>query len=126
MKLEEGEVYRTKDLRKLSSNPTRLAQRLVQEGKLLKLRNGLFQVPKKGAFGCVPPSEDAILKALFGSRPYLKTGPSVWNSLGLGTTAVETIPLVYNKTKTDAFSPLTWELVDEQMGYNSFAAPVMV
>lgn len=100
MKLEEGEVYRTKDLRKLSSNPTRLAQRLVQEGKLLKLRNGLFQVPKKGAFGCVPPSEDAILKALFGSRPYLKTGPSVWNSLGLGTTVVETIPLVYNKTKT--------------------------
>lgn len=100
MKLKEGEVYRTKDLKKLSSNPTRLAQSLVQEGKLRKLRNGLFHVPKKGAFGDVPPSEDAILKALFGSRPYLKTGPSVWNSLGLGTTAVEAIPLIYNKSKT--------------------------
>lgn len=100
MKLKEGEVYRTKDLKKLSSNPTRLAQSLVQAGKLMKLRNGLFHVPKKGVFGDVPPSEDAILKALFGSRPYLKTGPSVWNSLGLGTTAVEAIPLIYNKSKT--------------------------
>ena len=100
MKLEKGRVYRTKDLKKLSSNPTRLAQDLVQEGKLRKLRNGLFYVPKKGAFGDVPPSEDAILKALFGSNPYLKTGPSVWNSLGLGTTAIEAIPLVYNKSKT--------------------------
>ncbi len=26
---------------------------------------------------------------------------------------------------TYAFSPLTWEIVDEQMGYNSFAVPVM-
>ena len=24
---------------------------------------------------------------------------------------------------TYAFSPLTWEIVDEQMGYNSFARP---
>lgn len=100
MKLKEGKVYRTKDLRKLSGNPTRLAQNLVQEGKLRKLRNGLFYVPRKGAFGDVPPSEDAILEALFGGKPYLKTGPSVWNSLGLGTTAVEAIPLVYNKSKT--------------------------
>ena len=100
MKFKEGRVYRTRDLKKLSSNPTRLAQNLVQEGKLRKLRNGLFYVPKKGTFGDVPPSEDAILKALFGSNSYLKTGPSVWNSLGLGTTAVEAIPLIYNKSKT--------------------------
>jgi hypothetical protein len=48
----------------------------------------------------VPPTEAALLAAFFRGRPYLRTGPSVWNTLGLGTTGVEAVPLVYNTTQT--------------------------
>ncbi len=95
-----GKVYRTQDLAKYDSNPTRLAASLVKRGLLRRLRSGLFYAPKRGAFGEVPPSEAALLKGYFGDKPYLRTGPSVWNALGLGTTAVESVPLVYNTTKT--------------------------
>ena len=96
----QGKVYRTRELAKYDSNPTRLAASLVKRGLLRRLRSGLFYAPKRGAFGEVSPSEAALLKGYFGGKPYLRSGPSVWNALGLGTTAVESVPLVYNTTKT--------------------------
>ncbi len=100
MTLKKGKVYRTQDFAKYGSNPTRFASALVKNGSLIRLQNGLFHAPKQGAFGIVPPSEAALLKGHFGSKPYLVTGPSVWNTLELGTTGVESLPLVYNTTKT--------------------------
>lgn len=100
MKPTEGKVYRTQELAKYGNNPTRLATSLVKRGLLKRLRSGLFYAPKRGVFGEVPPSEAALLKGYFAGKPYLRSGPSVWNALGLGTTAVESVPLVYNTTKT--------------------------
>lgn len=99
-RLRMGRVYRTEDLSRFDRNPTRLASKLVREGKLRRLRKGLYHAPRWSAFGEVPPSEDELLRAFFRGRPYLRTGPSVWNTLGLGTTAVEALPLVYNTTRT--------------------------
>lgn len=48
----------------------------------------------------MPPSESELLRAFFRGEPYLRTGPSVWNTLGLGSTTVEAVPLVYNTTRT--------------------------
>jgi hypothetical protein len=48
----------------------------------------------------VPPSRDEILRAFFDGNPYLVTGSTAWNSLGLGSTAVFAVPLVYNTTRT--------------------------
>lgn len=98
--IRKGRVYRTEDLSRYDTNPTRLASRLVREGKLRRLRKGLYYAPRQSAFGEAPPSENELLRAYFRGRPYLRTGPSVWNSLGLGTTAVEAVPLVYNTTRT--------------------------
>ncbi len=100
LRLEPGRVYRTEDLGRYDSNPTRLAGKLVRSGLLRQLRKGVYYAPEQSAFGEVPPSEAQFLKSLFRGRPYLRTGPSVWNTLGLGATAVEAVPLVYNTTRT--------------------------
>lgn len=91
-----GTVYRTRDLQACGQNPTRL----VHEGRLRRLQTGLYYAPRRSSFGPVPPSEEELLRAWFGDRPYLRTGPSVWNALGLGSTSVEVVPLVYNTIRT--------------------------
>jgi len=99
-RLRAGKVYRTEDFRSCTRNPTRLVARLVAQGRLRRLRKGLYYAPRRSAFGDVPPSGNEFLRALFRGRPYLVTGPTVWNGLGLGSTSVETVPLVYNTTRT--------------------------
>ena len=98
--LRLGTVYRTKFFRKYGENPTRLAARLVSEGRLEKLRSGLYYAPRTSRFGVVPPSDRELLRAFFGGSPYLVTGPSVWNTLALGSTSVANVQLVYNLERT--------------------------
>ena len=59
---EAGRVYRTRELRRWSANPTRLALRLVREGKLRRAAHGLFYVPVPSRFGPAPPAEEEILR----------------------------------------------------------------
>ena len=99
-KLREGKVYRTEYFRRFDKNPTRFVSKLAKRGDLQQLRKGLYHVPRPSAFGEVPPSESGLLSAFFRGRRYLRTGPSVWNTLRLGTTGVEAVPLVYNTTQT--------------------------
>ena len=40
--LQPGRAYRTRDLRAWSANPTRLARRLVGEGRLREAARGLY------------------------------------------------------------------------------------
>ncbi len=98
--LRSGTVYRTKFFSKYGKNPTRLASRLVNEGRLERLRSGLYYAPRRSRFGVVPPSDKELLRAFFDGAPYLVTGPSVWNTLALGSTAVANVQLVYNKERT--------------------------
>lgn len=100
LNLRPGKVYRTEYFRRFDKNPTRFVSKLVKRGELRPLRKGLYHAPRPSAFGAVPPTEAALLAAFFRGRPYLRTGPSVWNTLGLGTTGVEAVPLVYNTTQT--------------------------
>ena len=101
--LQPGKVYRTAELATWSANPTRLAARLVQRGELVRLRHGLFSVPRRSRFGEVPPSDDALLDALLDDSPYLITGPPRWNALGLGATALFASTLVYNTRRSGVF-----------------------
>ncbi len=98
--LRPGTVYRTKHFAKYGKNPTRLVTRLVDEGRLEKLRSGLYYAPKGSRFGVVPPSNDELLRTFFDGASYLVTGPSVWNTLALGSTAVTNVQLVYNQERT--------------------------
>ncbi|MDP2959603.1 MAG: hypothetical protein Q8N53_24575 [Longimicrobiales bacterium] len=98
--LQPGRVYRTEEFKPFDANAGRVVRRLVAKGLLEALRKGLYYAPLTSSFGPVPPSESTLLHAFFRGRPYLRTGPSVWNSLSLGTTAVEVTPLVYNTTRS--------------------------
>ncbi len=101
--LHPGQVLRTKQLSAWSANPVRLAQRLVRDGHLLKLSHGLFAVPKRGRFGFVPPDLPTLVAAFLEGSPFVETGPSAWNTLGLGSMALWSHSLVYNTKRSGEF-----------------------
>jgi hypothetical protein len=101
--LDAGRVYRTRELARWSANAPRLAKRLVVEGELKPLAHGLFAHPKRGRFGAVPPSDDEVMRAFLEDSPFVFTGPTRWNALGLGTTAVFAETLVYNTKRSGRF-----------------------
>ena len=102
--LEPGRVYRTRELARWGANAPRLALRLVREGALVPLAHGLFAAPQTSRFGAVPPTDEAVLRAFLDREPFVFTGPERWNALGLGTTAVFAMPLVYNTKRSGRFT----------------------
>ena len=101
--LVPGRAYRTRDLRPWGANLTRLARRLVAEGKLREAARGLYYAPLVTRFGAAPPSSEELLRAFLGGEPFLLTGPPYWNALGLGSTAMFALTLVYNTRRSGAF-----------------------
>ena len=99
--LKPGKVYRTADLRRWGKNPTRLARRLEEAGKLQPLPvQGLYVCPRRSRFGTVPPKDEEVLDAFLKRSPYVFTGPTQWNRLGLRSTAVFADTWVYNTKRT--------------------------
>ena len=101
--LRKGRVYRTADLSRWGRNPSRLARRLVQEGTLTRLGQGLFVSPRKSKFGWAPPNDEELMRGFLGGARFLMTGPERWNPLGLGSTAVFPARLVYNTKRSGEF-----------------------
>jgi len=101
--LEPGRAYRTREFRRWGANPTRLARRLVGEGKLREAAHGLFYAPFRSRFGDAPASEAEILRAFLDDTPFVITGPPRWNALGLGSTSMFAAALVYNTRRTGDF-----------------------
>ncbi len=101
--LQPGKAYRTRDLAPWSANAPRLAKRLVREGVLLPLAHGLYMAPETSRFGPVPPSDLELMRRFLDDSPFLFTGPEHWNALGLGSTAVFAMPLVYNTKRSGTF-----------------------
>lgn len=102
-KLVAGRVYRTRDLLSWGRNAPRLASRLVDEGALVQLAHGLFVHPRRGKFGEVPPTDEELMRGFLDGAPFVFTGPSRWNALNLGSTAVFAHPLVYNTKRSGTF-----------------------
>jgi hypothetical protein len=101
--LDPGRAYRTRDLRRWSANPTRLARRLVVEGALCEAARGLYYAPHRTRFGLVCASDEELLRAFLGGERFLLTGPPYWNALGLGATAMFAVTLVYNTRRSGEF-----------------------
>jgi len=99
-----GQVLRTEDLRQWSANPSRLGKRLVLEGKLEFLKQGLYLAPRSSKFGKVPPDNQALLQSFLKNTPYIETGPAAWNALGLGSTSLFAGALVYNTKRSGRFT----------------------
>ncbi len=102
-RLKAGRVYRTRDLAPWGKNASRLARRLTRDGQLVRLGHGLFSRPRRGRFGTVPPSDEESMRAFLDGGPFVFTGPDRWNTLGLGTTAVFPMPLLYNTKRSGTF-----------------------
>lgn len=102
--LEPGRVYHRRDLAAWGADAPGLARRLVAEGTLVPLAHGLFAHPRPSRFGPVPPGDEEIMRAFLNGGPFVFTGPERWNALGLGTTAVFAIPLVYQTKRTGTFT----------------------
>lgn len=101
--LEAGRAYRTRDLRRYSANPSRLARRLVTEGKLARAAHGLYYAPVPSDFGPLPATDEELLRAFLGGARFILTGPPYWNALGLGSTAMFATKLVYNLSRSGEF-----------------------
>ena len=102
-KLKAGRAYRTRDLARWVKNPSRLAQRLVREGRLREAAPGLYYAPVPSKFGPAPVSGEVLLRTFLDNEPFLISGPPRWNSLGLGSTAMFASTLVYNTRRTGNF-----------------------
>lgn len=99
-RLIPGRAYRTADFRRYGKNPARLAQRLVAEGALQQVGRGIYVRPLESKWGPAPATEHALMRAFLDESPFLITGPPIWNTLGLGSTAVFAVTLVYNHKRT--------------------------
>ena len=98
--LRAGHAYRTRDLARWGKNPTRLARRLVHEGRLCEAAHGLYYAPIASRFGPAPVPDEVLLRAFLDGEPFLISGPPRWNALGLGATAMFAATLVYNTRRT--------------------------
>lgn len=61
-----------------------------------KLSQGLYYHPKQSAFGATPPDEQDMVRVFLKDNRFLITSPNLYNSLGVGTTHLYNIKIVYN------------------------------
>jgi len=101
--LRPGQVYRREDFAGLSNAVDRHLRELVDMGKLQKLAQGLYHVPKQSAFGPVPPPDDQLVNGFLRDKEFLVFSPSSYNALGLGTTQLYNQTLVYNHKRHGIF-----------------------
>ena len=102
--LRPGRVYRRADLARWSKSVDRHARALVAEGVLQKLRNGLYYYPRVSGFGPVPPDERELVRGFLKEDDFLITSPNAYNALGVGTTQLYKIRVVYNRKRHGRFT----------------------
>lgn len=101
--LKAGHVYRREDLARLSTAVDRHLHELVTVGKLQKLAQGLYHVPKQSSFGLLPPADDDVVRGFLRDNDFLVFSPSSYNTVGLGTTQLYNQTLVYNHKRHGVF-----------------------
>lgn len=101
--LEAGRVYRREDLSRLSTAVDRHLRELVAAGKLKKLAQGLYHVPKQSSLGALPPADEQVVGVFLKDKDFLVFSPSAYNALSLGTTQLYNRTLVYNHKRHGVF-----------------------
>lgn len=97
--LASGKVYKRSDFTDMTSNVDRNLNALVSQGSLKKLQNGLYFCPKKTPFGEAMPDENELLEKFLNDDHFVVYGPSMFNSLGLGTTQLYDKRVVFNRKR---------------------------
>ena len=112
--LRPGQLYRRTDLERWSKSVDRDLARLVSDGILVKLRQGLYECPKQSRFGLLPANPSKLVKIFLKDDDFLLTSPNDFNSLGLGTTQLYNYQVVYNHKRHGRFE-LGGQLFDFQV-----------
>jgi hypothetical protein len=102
-KLQAGRVYRRMDLAYLSKSVDRHLNLLLSIGKLKKLTQGLYYVPIQSKLGPLPPTDEQVVKGFLRDNEFLVFSPSLYNTVGLGTTQLYNSTLVYNHKRHGVF-----------------------
>ncbi len=101
--IKPGVVYRRSDLEFYSSSVDRDLGRLVKDGVLFKLRQGLYYAPRKSKFGMVPPDDSDMVAKFLKDDNFLFVSPNSYNSLRMGLTQLYNITWVYNHKRHGEF-----------------------
>lgn len=103
-RLQQGRVYRRRELTQWSSAVDRHLKELLDDGVLKKMANGLYYCPKQVSFGEVPPKDEELVHAFLKSDDFLLTNYNHYNALGVGTTQLYNHQVVYNHKRHGQFS----------------------
>ena len=101
--LRAGNVYRREDLARRSTAVDRHLRELVATGRLKKLAQGLYHAPGQSSFGPLPPADEEVVAGFLRDKDFLVFSPSVYNTVGLGTTQLYNRTLVYNHKRHGVF-----------------------
>lgn len=103
-RLRAGGVYRREDLAPDSNAVDRHLKQLQDSGRLKKLAQGLYYVPRQSAFGPVPPEDSELVAAFLRDDDFLLLSPASYNTLGLGSTQLYNRTVVYNHKRHGRFT----------------------
>lgn len=103
-RLEPGKVYRRANFTSMSANVDRNLAKLIDNGDLKRLSKGLYTVPKETAFGSALPDENSLLKNFLNDDHFVVFSPSQFNTLGLGTTQLYNLNVVFNRKRVGEFT----------------------
>lgn len=101
--LKQGAVYRREDLNAWSHSVDRHLQQLVKEGLLTKVSGGLYYVPEETILGKAPADTNSLIKAFLKDDRFVVVSPSLYNTLGVGTTQLYNERRVYNLKRHGTF-----------------------
>jgi hypothetical protein len=101
--LRPGQVYRRKDLARWSTAVDRHLRQLVEEGRLEKVSGGLYMAPRQTRFGPAGANQEDLVAAFLGDDRFLMVSPNAYNGLGVGTTQLYNVPVVYNRKRHGRF-----------------------
>lgn len=101
--LRPGRVYRRKDLARWSTAVDRHLRQLVEEGRLEKVSGGLYMTPRQTRFGPAAANQEELVAAFLGDDRFLMVSPNAYNGLGVGTTQLYNVPVVYNRKRHGRF-----------------------
>lgn len=102
--LRAGSVFRRDALLESSTAVDRHLKQLQEMGRVQKLSQGLYYVPRSSAFGALPPDDHTLVTAFLKDEDFLIFSPSSYNALGLGTTQLYNLTLVYNHKRHGTFT----------------------
>lgn len=102
-RLRAGCVYRREDLTSSSSAVDRHLKQLQDNGRVKKLSQGLYYVPRKSVYGALPPEDSDLVAAFLRDDDFLLLSPASYNTLELGTTQLYNRTIVYNHKRHGQF-----------------------